>query len=225
MAIRRKRFGNESEETAWGLHTLAVVLWEENGEGKLVEAEATIREGIAIRQKIAGDEHPFVAWDHKMLGKVLYSEGKLDEAEDCFRTALATMERMDGKGKLNQMDTHANLGQILRKRGKLAEAEVQYREAVAIGTKEVGPDFLDLPIYLTPLARIQAEQNKLTEARATAQQAVDICRGHSGQVYPKIAESAAAELRDVMTKLNHKQGEQRQSADSPEMQMPKGFVE
>lgn len=225
LAIRRKRFGNDSEETAWALHTLAMVLWEENGEGKLAEAERMIREGIAIRQSIVGDQHPFVAWDNKMLGKILYSEGKLDEAEDGLRTALTTMERIDGTGKLNQMDTRASLGQVLHKQGKLAEAEAQYRQAVAIGMKEVGPDFLDLPIYLTPLAQILAEQNKFTEALETAQQAVDICRRHSGQVYPRIAASAAAELRYVQTKFGDQGGKQLQSADSPDIEMPKGFVE
>jgi len=224
LAIRRKRFGNESDETAWGLHTLAVVLWEEHGDNKLAEAESAIREGIAIRERIDGKEHPFAAWDHKMLGKVLYSEGKFDEAEDSIRTALATMERIDGKGKLNQMDTHATFGRILRRRGNLVEAEAEYREAVAIGTKEVGPSFLDLPIYLSPLAQILAEQNKLAEARDAAQQAVDICAQHSGKVYPKIAASAAAELRHILARLAEK-GEQRLSANSPEIQMPDGFVE
>jgi len=224
LAIRRKRFGNESDETAWGLHTLAVVLWEEHGDNKLAEAESAIREGIAIRERIHGKEHPFAAWDRKMLGKVLYSEGKFDEAEDSIRTALATMERIDGKGKLNQMDTHATFGRILRRQGNLVEAEAEYREAVAIGTKEVGPNFLDLPIYLTPLAQILAEQNRITEARDMAQQAVDICAQHSGKVYPKIAEIAASELR-YLTKLGDRGGEPGQSVSQPEIQMPNGFVE
>jgi eukaryotic-like serine/threonine-protein kinase len=225
LAIRRKRFGNESEETAWALHTLAMVLWEEKGEGKLEEAERMIREGIAIRQRIVGDEHPFTAWDLKMLGKILYSRGKLDEAEDSIRSALATMERIDGRGKLNQMDAHASLGKILYKRGNLAEAEAQYREAVAIGTKEVGPNFLDLPIYLTPLSRILAEQRELAEARDTAQQAVEICKLHSGKVYPKIEECATSELRYVLAKLDEKGDEQRPSAVLSDIEMPNGFVE
>jgi eukaryotic-like serine/threonine-protein kinase len=225
LAIRRKRFGNESDETAWGLHTLAVVLWEEQGEGKLAEAEGAIREGLAIRERIHGKEHPFTAWDRKMLGKVLYSERKLDEAEDCFRSALATMGRIDGKGKLNQMDTHASLGRILRDQRKLAEAEAEYREAVAIGTTEVDPNFLDLPIYLTPLAQILTEQNKLAEARETAQQAVDICRQHADKVYPKIEANAAAELGYVLSRLGEERGEQHESAGPPEIQLPNGFVE
>jgi tetratricopeptide (TPR) repeat protein len=225
LAIRKKRFGNESNETAWGLHTLAVVLWEEQDEGKLAEAEAAIRESLAIREGIDGKEHPFAAWHRKMLGKVLYSEHKLDEAEECFRSALATMERIDGHGKLNQMDTHASLGRILHDRGKLAEAEAEYRQAVAIGTDEVGPKFLDLPVYLTPLAQVLTEQNKLPEARETAQQAVDICKGHLDKVYPKIAENAAAELDYVLLKLGNEEGERHESAGPPDIQMPNGFVE
>ena len=225
LAIRRKRFGNQRGETAWGLHTLAVVLWEEQAEGKLAEAESAIREGIAIRHRIYGDEHPFLAWDYKVLGKILYSEHKLDEAEDCVRKALAMMERIDGKGKLNQMDMRATLGQILCERGKLAEAEAQYREAVTIGTKEVGPNFLDLPIYLTPLARILAEQGKLAEAREAAQQAVNVCKRHPDQVYPTIETNAVAELRYFVSQLDGDGGAPHQAAVPPEIQMPNGFVE
>jgi eukaryotic-like serine/threonine-protein kinase len=225
LAIRRKRFGNERGETAWGLHTLAVVLWEEEEEGKLAEAESAIREAIAMRHRIYGEEHPFAAWDDKVSAKILYSEHKLNEAEACVRKALATMERMDGKGKLNQMDMRATLGKILHDRGKLAEAEAEYREAVAIGTNEVGPRFLDLPVYLTPLAQILVEQNKLAEARETAQQAVDICNGHPDKVYPKIAASAAAELQYVISKLGEESGAPHESAGPPDIQMPNGFVE
>jgi tetratricopeptide (TPR) repeat protein len=201
------------------LHTLAVVLWEEQGKGKLAEAEGAIREAIAIRRRIHGKEHPFAAWDDKVLGKVLCSEHKLDEAEDCVRKALATMERVDGKGKLNQMDMRATLGQVLRERGKLAEAEAQYREAVAIGTKEVGPNFLDLPIYLTPLARL------LAAAREAAQQAVDVCQRHRGQVYPTIEKNATSELRYLVSRLGDDGVGSNHSAVPPEIQMPNGFVE
>jgi serine/threonine protein kinase/tetratricopeptide (TPR) repeat protein len=202
LSIRRKRFGNDSDETAWGLGTLAVMLWEQHGEGKLAEAEASIREAIAIRQRIHGDDHLYIGWDYKMLGRVLYSEDKLKEAEASYRTALATMERIDGKGKLNQMDTHGLLGKVLYKRGKLENAAAEYREAVAIGTKEVGPDSLDLPMYLVPLTRILFEQDKLVEARQAGEQAAAICKRHPKQIYPPLQENVAAALRDVMKKLD-----------------------
>ena len=199
LAIRRMRLGNDNDDTAWALHSLAIVL---NVEGNAAEAEAAIREAHAIRVKIHGDNHPFTAIDLNMLGLVVSDEGKFGEAEDCFRRSLTIMENMDGKGKLSQGRGHAWLGEALRKQGKLQEAEAEYREAVAIGTKEVGPDYLDLLEFLAPLARVLAAEGKLDEARQSAQQAVDICQRHSDKVPDRQQQSLRSALREIQTKID-----------------------
>ena len=168
LAIRRKIFGNESDETAWTIHSLSLILLVQ---GKIIDAEASIREAIAIRERIHGEEHPYSASDRNWLGNILYRQGKLDEAEQCFKRSLEIKEKLDGKGKLSQAHIHYSLGQLFRKRGKLEEAEAQYKEAIAIGTREVGKDYLDLPTYLAGLTMVLAQEDKLTEARECAERA------------------------------------------------------
>ena len=198
LAIRRARSGNDSDDTAWALHNLSIVLIAEKN---TAEAEAAIREAHTIRVKIHGDDHPYTAADLTTLGSVLFEEDKFDEAADCYGRALKVQEKMNGIGKLQQASTHFGLGNIFRQRGNLAKAETQFREAVAISTQEVGPDCLDLPGFLAALASVLAEQDKLPEAHQRAKQAVDICQRHPGQVEHWQREQATDALREVLTKL------------------------
>ena len=104
LAIRRKVFGNESDETAWAIHSLSLIL---AVQGKDTDAEDAIREAKAIRERIHGEEHPYSAADRNWLGNILFGQGKLDEAEQCFRRSLEIMEKLDGKGKLAQAHVHS----------------------------------------------------------------------------------------------------------------------
>jgi tetratricopeptide (TPR) repeat protein len=202
VAIYRNRLGNECDDTAWALHTLAIAIWEQHKEGKTAEAEALMREVLAIRRRIHGDEHPFTASDRKLLGKILFSLHRLDEAEDCFRKALATMEKLEGKGKLVQADTHASLADVYRAQGKLTEAETEFREAIATETRAVGPDYRDIPRYRTGLARTLTMDNKLDEAREQAEEAIAICNRHPHEMWPGYKNKAEVALREITTKID-----------------------
>ena len=149
LAIRRKRLGNESDDTAWALHDLSMVLLDEN---KAAEAETAIREAHRIRVANYGDEHPYTAHDLAFLGVVLLRQGKLAEAEECCRRSLSVSEKTEGQGKLSQSNVHYVLGEVLHKQGKLKEAETHYRNSVVISKREMGNDYLDLPGSLSALA-------------------------------------------------------------------------
>jgi eukaryotic-like serine/threonine-protein kinase len=198
LAIRRERLGSESDDTAWALHDLSMVLLDEN---KSTEAEAAIREAHRIRVKNYGDQHPYTADDLAILGEVLLRQGKLVEAEDCCRRSLSVSEKTEGKGKLSQSNAHYFLGEVLRKQGVLKEAETHYRESVLISKREMGNDYLDLPGFLSALAAVLAEEGQLAESRQCAEEAVDICHRHPDKIERWQQESAAAALRDVVAKI------------------------
>ena len=201
LAIRRKRLGNNSDETAWALHDLSMVLIAED---KAAEAETAIREAHRIRVTNYGDEHPYTAHDLNFLGVVLLHEKKFVEAEDCCRRSLTISEMTEGKGKLSQSNVHFALGEALRKQGKLKEAETHYRESVAISIQEMGKDYLDLPGYLAALASVLAEEGQLSESRQYAEQAVDLCQRHPDQIERSQKDAAVAALRNVMARLGDK---------------------
>ena len=150
LAIRRERLGSDSDDTAWALHDLSMVLLDEN---KSAQAEAAIREAHRIRVANYGDEHPYTANDLTSLGAVLMRQGKLAEAEKCVRESLAISEKLEPQGTLSQAETHAILGEVLNKQHKLDDAEVHCRAAVTIAKREMGEDYLDLPALLLRAGR------------------------------------------------------------------------
>jgi serine/threonine protein kinase len=197
LAIRRERLGSESDDTAWALHDLSMVLLDED---KAAEAETVIREAHRIRVKNYGNEHPYTADDLAILGEVLLRQGKLMEAEECCRRSLSVSEKTEGKGKLSQSDAHYFLGEVLHKQGELKEAETHYRESVVIAKREMGNDYLDLPGFLSALAAVLAEEGQLAEARQCAEEAVDICQRHPNQVELWQHDRAVSALREVLAK-------------------------
>jgi serine/threonine protein kinase len=207
LAICRKSFSHDSDDTAWSLLALTLAL---QYQGKYMESETTIREGLAMRTRLRGHEHPFTAIDLKFLGAALMHQEKLKEAEQCVRESLRISQTMEGKGTIAQAETHSILGEILNKQGKLGEAETHCRAAVIIAKEQMGEDYLDLPMLLSALSGVLTEQSKLVEARQYAEQAVDICRRHPDQIGRSQKVAAAAALSKVMTELgdnsNRKKG-------------------
>src|SRR5882672_4152302 len=67
LAIDRKVFGPESQETAAALNDLGVTLWKEK---KQPEAEAAHREALAIRRRLFGNENAAVAISLNNLANV-----------------------------------------------------------------------------------------------------------------------------------------------------------
>jgi tetratricopeptide (TPR) repeat protein len=198
LAIRRKRLGNDHDNTAWSLVVLSLALQSQH---KYPQFEAAVREAHAIRVRLHGDQHPFTAIDLKYIGLALMLQDKLTEAESCVRQSLKVSEKMEAKPTISQAETHSILGEILCRETKLDEAETHYRAALAIAKQEMGEDYLDLPMPLSALAGVLSQQGKLVEARQYAEQAVDICRRHPDEVGRAQQDQAAAALNNVLTKL------------------------
>jgi serine/threonine protein kinase len=197
LAIRRKRLGNNSDEVAWALHTLNMVL---DAEGKLAEAEAVIREALTIHRKNHGEDHPSVGMDYCVLGGSLGAQNRLDEAAANYRRGLDILERTTA-AKWEQAGAHAGLARILAGQGKLGEAEIHHREALDLARKVVSADDAYLPGHIDSLANILRKNGKLAEARPLAEEAVAICQRHPDRVEPGTQRDAFATLRDVLTDL------------------------
>jgi tetratricopeptide (TPR) repeat protein len=200
LAINRRWLGADSDEVAWTLYALHLVL---QLQGRLAEAENIGRDALAIFQKLHGEEHPFIGYVLMGLGRTLVLEDKLPETEEVFRKALEVQLKTEGNGKADQRYTHFGLAEVLEKQGKLDEAEEHYRAALDIERKEMGPDDEDWP-FTAGLAGILRKQGKLTEARQLAEEAVAICQRLSGRVAPWVKDCSIATLRDVLTDLGDK---------------------
>jgi serine/threonine protein kinase/tetratricopeptide (TPR) repeat protein len=192
--------GHDSDEFAWTLHRLNVVL---ENEGKIAEAEEVISNAIAIWERIrpGGDQGTVSCYDR--LAKTLLmdpSTNRLLEAESCLRKAVEVDEKING-GKPSEPYSHRDLAEVFAMQDKFDDAETHYSEAVALARSRYGPDGATLPWFLTDLASLLRQRGKLTEARQAAEEAVDICQRVPERIHLRDREKAFAALKSVLKEL------------------------
>ncbi len=72
------------------LSNLAGVLTERGAVG---EADTLYRQGLALRHRLTGGDHPDLALDRAGYARLLHLRGDLAESERLYRQALAVQER------------------------------------------------------------------------------------------------------------------------------------
>jgi tetratricopeptide (TPR) repeat protein len=94
---------------------------------RLTEAEAALREALAIQQSAHGAVHPSVAFVQFDLGNVLFSQGRLDDAVSGYTQALQALPRSHEWWRPRML---VRLAAAELARGRLNEAKSLYRQAL-----------------------------------------------------------------------------------------------
>ena len=113
--------------------------------GRLDEAEASLRQAIALK--------PDFAEAHYNLGNTLKMLGRLDEAETNYRKAIAL--KPDFAEALN------NFGNTLQEMGRLDEAEASLRRAIAMK-----PDYAEAHRNLATMKKFSSDDEQFCQMRA-----------------------------------------------------------
>ena len=110
-------------------------------------AEPLYRQTLAIREKVLGNDHPFVATSLIDLGNLAYMRGRYAEAVPLFRRALTTLENTLGAEHPRVASTLACPGIRLPRarrscavRATLSASPGASREKLARPTVPVHPD-------------------------------------------------------------------------------------
>jgi tetratricopeptide (TPR) repeat protein len=154
-------------------------------QGKLVEAEAALREALPLKIKVYGEEHFDVAVVLDNLGGVLVDQGRLAEAEPLLQQGLAMRRKLGGDLHPHVAVSLANLADLRERQGRLTEAESLLRQAVEIDRKLTGddrpfapelPGGTHLVNFLEHLSRVLQLQGKTAEAPTPLREALDLLR-------------------------------------------------
>ena len=181
LQIRKKLFGNVGPEVAASLSLLGLVLKRQGGPARLAEAEALVRESLAIQRMISG-KNSKVSLVHTLtrLVWILKAQGRRADAEAAAREAVAICEQIGGDDPGFRSQTlHAlsNVVQDQEEAESLARKSLDLRRA-ALGTVENQPD---LAIMLHDLAVLLVTNGKdLNEAENLEREALAIRRAAFG---------------------------------------------
>ncbi|MDC0717417.1 serine/threonine-protein kinase [Nannocystis bainbridge] len=123
-------------------------------QNRLDEAEALLRESLALRQQVLGQHHPDVAVVLHNLGRVAVQRLEHEAALGHFRRALAIRERSLGGAHPAVAETLAGLAVASCQTGREAECLGLNRRSLAVAEEAHGSEAMAL---LTPLCNLALE--------------------------------------------------------------------
>ena len=180
LAIQRRAFPQGHRDLARGLNNLASLLGDKAeaasvaGGPLLAEAEALAREGLAMKQRLFGEENSEVAVSLNTLAAILVREGRTAEAEPLLRRSIALRQKLDGPRSPGLAKAINNLAVVLAKEGRLSEAEALHRESLAMRRELYRDGHPDLLRSLENLSDLRVRQGDSDEAAALSREAQEL---------------------------------------------------
>jgi tetratricopeptide (TPR) repeat protein len=179
------RFGRENPRIVNLLLNKSLPLRDQR---KYAEAEATLREALAIARKSSRDDTQETAWILRDIGFVLrVANTNPEEAERDQRDALAIRRKVLGNQHKDVADSLIQLSVILPS-DRAAEAEADLREAIAI-LKNSGVSKMLLSRALNCLAVTLQHADRLPEAEQAARESVSLVQKAVGNGAPLVVHS------------------------------------
>jgi eukaryotic-like serine/threonine-protein kinase len=141
-----ERLGGHELLQAWLLNDLGCVYSLQGRKEAMVQL---MKEGLALKVKALGPDHPDVGLSEGNLGLALRELGRNDEALIHIDRAIALRERALGAGHPAIATDLSNRGEILNELGHYQEARQSFQSARVVWERELGPDNLNLGYALT----------------------------------------------------------------------------
>ena len=147
--------GWEDERVAQTLNDLGVLLRER---GDYAAAGPLLRDALATRRRLFGNEHKDVAVTLVELGRVYCDQGLNNLAEPLLREALEIRRAVLGEDHRETATSMSDLGLLLRDLGDLAGAKSLLSQSLETTRKALGADHANSATALANLALILAQE-------------------------------------------------------------------
>ncbi|MGA8165131.1 MAG: tetratricopeptide repeat protein [Waddliaceae bacterium] len=157
-----------------------------SGLGRYGEALKQHEEGLAIRKKVFGDEHPDVATSLSGIGNCLFRLGRYGEALKQCEEALAIRKKVFGDEHPDVAMSLNGIGNCLSGLGRHGEALKQYEEALAIRKKVFGDEHPHVATSLSGIGFCLSGMGRHQEALDNYKQAFIIVCCHFKHEHPNI---------------------------------------
>ncbi|HUJ58811.1 MAG TPA: tetratricopeptide repeat protein [Kofleriaceae bacterium] len=174
LAMMRTQLGEEHPIYGSCLCLYGEALW---GLGRQDEAIDAQRRGIAIQQRVLGDD-PDVAYGMLNLAIALKSVHKLDEAIALEERVVAILDAKLGPVHADIAQALGNLGRSYLEHGEPARDLASQQRALAIATSALGADHPDRAFYLQNIGEAELALAEPGKAVAPLEQSVAIQAAH-----------------------------------------------
>ncbi|MFZ1940411.1 MAG: CHAT domain-containing tetratricopeptide repeat protein [Terracidiphilus sp.] len=165
-------------QSTWGPNDVhvavtAAVLGNINlGLEKYADAEASLKQAVAIYTKLEGPEGKHTANALSSLGTAYQKQANYPAAEQAVRQALAIEEKQEGENSDGVATSSNNLALILRDEDKYTDAEPFYKKAIAIDSR-LGST-ADAASSLDGLGTLYLSMHKYSDAEQAYEQAITL---------------------------------------------------
>jgi tetratricopeptide (TPR) repeat protein len=112
------------------------VIWMYHTRGKVNEADAMIRQSLAIQEKVHGANNQYISWNLSLLALICQDQGKFEEAEIYLRRAIAIDEKSIGSESPSLANYLRQCAHLLRQLHKNTEADEMETRANEIKAKQ-----------------------------------------------------------------------------------------
>jgi hypothetical protein len=92
------------------------------GVGRAAEAEATLRDLVAVRKEQLGPAHPYTLLAQRYLARALAAQQRFDEAEAVLAGALGHLAGAGAEAAVERLDLQLEAADVAAKAGRTAEA-------------------------------------------------------------------------------------------------------
>lgn len=155
-------------------------------QGDCSAAVPVLREALAERRKVLGEEHPHVIWSLNALGEALCQCGEPAAAEPFLREALARCRKFLGDEDPYTATTFLSLASLLRSTGEYSAAETLAVQAMRIQRRSQGCVDLYIAECLSHLADTHLAQGKYGEAASCLREALERYGRVVGRDHPDV---------------------------------------
>jgi eukaryotic-like serine/threonine-protein kinase len=164
------------------------------------EAQPLIEQGLAVRRKLFGEQHPDVARSLYSLNRVYEKRGDLKTAEALAVDGLSINTLIKGADSLEAAGSLCRLGVIQHAKGELAQAQRQFEECLRIRVARLGRQHEQITIPLDNLARLAQERRDFAAAERLYRDAIEIDLRNQRQGHPQYIRH----LHNLATALHEK---------------------
>ena len=182
--IEAGAFQAEPETETELRETIATIL---KNDGKYEEAEALLRDAVAMEERLFGRDSPVLAGSLKDLGNVHLLQHDYAQAGPLLERSLAILEKAYGPEHSEVADALNSLAELEYEQHHLDRAKTLFERALAAREKALGPDHLNVAQTLNDLALVELDREQYDLAEQRMRQALAIIEKQRGADHPDVA--------------------------------------